>query len=106
MAFATNCPYCRRPMIKSKGRPNETHRFATRDHIMPQEWGGDNAKDNIRPCCQKCNQLRAACGHCVGAMACVLTVARTERLDHNVIAKRWGLLYLATLIQIPRKRRA
>lgn len=30
---------------------------------------------NIRYLCAECNELRAACGHCIGAVACIRAIA-------------------------------
>ena len=50
------------------------------DHIVPRAWGGRSTRDNQRPCCRPCNMLRAECGHCPAALACV----------RAVIGNRWG----------------
>lgn len=100
------CCYCRRPMVKSKGRKNwGGERRASKDHILPSEWGGDSVPDNFRRSCQGCNQLRAAVGHCVGAMACVVHIGKVERIDPNFIARRWNMHRIASLIVAPTRRR-
>lgn len=68
------CPYCGRPMVPK--RPGDWHRpdAATRDHILPKALGGMRGTDNTRICCQRCNELRGALGHCAGALACFLSV--------------------------------
>lgn len=69
----TRCPICLREM-SSRHPSNE--RRPSRDHILPLSEGGRNVPDNIRIVCARCNTLLAACGHCIGAVACVLTVDR------------------------------
>lgn len=68
------CPYCGRAMVPK--RPGDWHRpdAATRDHILPKALGGTLATGNVRVCCQRCNELRGALGHCAGALACFLAV--------------------------------
>jgi hypothetical protein len=56
---------------------------------------------NIRPCCQYCNTIRATCGHCVGALACVLDVARNEAVPPKRILRRWRMGLLARSIAAP-----
>lgn len=71
-AFA--CVYCGRSMVPKL--PGDWHRpdAATRDHVLPRERGGTRATDNIRICCQRCNELRGALDGCTGALACFLAV--------------------------------
>lgn len=59
--------------------------------------------DNLRMCCQECNGLREAVGHCIGAMACVRTVARATACSDLHVARRWGLLAIASFIRAPRR---
>lgn len=59
------CPYCKTMMMPTKRGPQSLRRM-TSDHIFPRQWGGTNESENIRSCCQACNSLRAAVGHCVG----------------------------------------
>jgi hypothetical protein len=105
--MAYQCCYCRREMVRSKGRGNKNYggeRRASKDHVLPSEWGGDTVPDNLRRCCQACNQLRAAVGHCVGAMACVMHIAKVDRIDPNFIARRWNMHRIASLITAPRRQ--
>lgn len=70
----------------------------TRDHILPKAWGGaamwldHNRVWNTVPACFACNQLRAICGHCPGAMAALRAVAGNEEGHrfHIQIAQLWG----------------
>lgn len=70
------CPYC--GLFAEK---------LTRDHIIPRAWGGTNRIhydvpiSNIRMCCQPCNSLRGAVGHCVGAMAAIRMIPGHMRSD-------------------------
>lgn len=94
------CPYCGNIMIPPRRcglRPGRVppSNMRTRDHIRPRAWGGADAADNRRYCCQRCNQLRAALGHCIGALACVIAVARDRRRPSRSIgyvARSWHLL--------------
>lgn len=110
MMRTSNCVYCSRPMVGgAKGSHNTHVRRYSRDHIFPVEWGlvPDPDAINIRICCQECNSLRGNVGHCIGAMACVMAVARTERQGAHLVARRWGMYRAASLITPPhRVRRA
>jgi hypothetical protein len=80
------CPYCDRIMERDPLAPLGV----TRDHIMPQEWGGTNDADNLKTCCKQCNELRGMTGHCIGAMACLRTVA-PRRKDWERLVRIWRL---------------
>ncbi len=54
--------------------------YPTKDHIFPKLWGGANAAENYRIVCRRCNSLRAAMGHCVGAMACLRAIADDKKI--------------------------
>lgn len=104
------CPHCHVPI---SGRRRAGMRLATRDHIIPKAWGGgdilwwsrslgpEDLVRNTRIICEQCNSLRAICGHCIGAMACVMTVARVEQRQPRKIAKQWGMQRVANLIGRP-----
>ena len=102
------CPYCKRPMTSGKKVNNPTR--ASRDHILPRQWGGldswgtEHAPRNLRWCCQECNNLRAAVGHCIGALACLATVT-PHKASWLVIAQQWRLLDIATFIKSPLRRK-
>jgi len=102
------CPHCDHLMSKS---PNSTRRLS-RDHIFPVEWGGNNTWGddiegrNYRWCCQECNSLRASVGHCIGAMATVLIVARHTKQRPILVARGWGLPRIASLIAPPQRPRS
>lgn len=93
------CAYCRIPITRHRTRPHE--RRATRDHVIPQCEGGQlflTWSLGLPPAlrvrnwvwaCGDCNVLRAACGHCVGAMACVVAVARSTKTRPNLILRAW-----------------
>lgn len=87
----SRCPYCGCRMIIGGRFPQDRQR--TRDHIMPRDWGGNDHLDNLRPCCRRCNENRARCGHCVGALACVLVVAEGPGSSQSArqIIRRWNL---------------
>lgn len=103
------CPHC--GCVMQRQTAISKPRRLSRDHILPVEWGGDNtwgdenAPRNYRWCCQECNNLRGSIGHCVGALACVIAVARTSRQTTLFVAKGWGLQRMATLIQRPQRGR-
>ncbi len=87
---STRCPVCFR-QFASAGDAK-----MTRDHIMPRTWGGSSSfyglgiVDRItRKMCARCNALRGATGHCVGALACALAVANDECVPANLIIRRW-----------------
>lgn len=49
------CPHCRVVLDYDRGlRPNS----AEPDHILPHRWGGQNALENGRVLCRRCNQSR------------------------------------------------
>ena len=67
------CCYCRQPMHPK--RPGDYHRMdaATRDHILPKVRGGTLAAENVRVCCQRCNELRGLLGYSTVALLCFLS---------------------------------
>jgi hypothetical protein len=66
-------------------------RSISKDHILPQEWGGNDHPTNLRQCCRECNELRARAGHCVGVLACVRAVARSTHQHPGMVLSRWRL---------------
>jgi len=71
-------------------------RRETRDHILPQAWGGraliHGDVRNIRPLCRDCNHLRGRAHHCSGAVACALAVAGgNARFAHRIL-NLWGIV--------------
>lgn len=85
------CPRCRSPY---EGGTSAIHR-KSRDHILPQARGGrlfiHGGVSNVEVMCQACNSLRAACGHCWGVVACVLTVAMAQSVVASTILRRWKM---------------
>jgi hypothetical protein len=81
------CRYCGRPYYPHRG----TERLASRswDHVLPRARGGLSDPDNLRSVCRGCNELRAMCGECVGAMATVRAVAGPNHNNDRHIAKTW-----------------
>ncbi len=86
-SMQTHCSYCGCKTLPSPDEQspyrvldgvNRHQKRRSFDHIFPREWGGKDAADNFRVSCQDCNEFRAECGHCVGAMACVLAVTSKE----------------------------
>lgn len=93
------CPTCSQPFARGRAQNNSPRR-KTRDHILPQCWGGEDTMHgdarNIRMICSECNQHRALVGHCVGAMACVAVVAQETRRSFIDVARSWLMQYRAT----------
>ena len=84
------CPYCDEQMTKGfryDGAPSKS--YPTIDHILPKAWGGLNRMENYRIVCIKCNNLRAVVGHCVGAMACLRTVAEDRKIKVSDLMVAW-----------------
>jgi hypothetical protein len=72
----------------------------TRDHIVPQAWGGgdwlfshskEDGVSNIKLCCADCNVNRGMVGHCVGAMACVRAVGASTKRSFSDVTRAWNL---------------
>lgn len=79
-------------------------RRMSKDHIMPRAWGGGRVSliaNNFRWVCQECNQQRAACGHCVGALACVRQVAAETCVSISAVIKHWRMGAVAQTIVPP-----
>ena len=87
------CPQCGDPMLPE----GHAKRSATRDHILPRtrryEYPTGTRMHHL--VCGHCNNLRAACGHCWGAVACVRAVAKPgpsgSRKPEFHVAASWGL---------------
>ena len=85
-------------------------RSATKDHILPRsrrEFHGGNVVMHIIVC-YHCNNLRATCGHCWGAVACVRAVAvkRPEngsRAPEFHVAAAWGMARIGIAAEPQRK---
>lgn len=86
------CPRCNDPYA-----PGPTHpKRKTRDHVLPQARGGTYSVihgdvRNLETMCADCNEFRAQCGHCWGAVACVDTVARDTRSTRSAVYHQWKL---------------
>jgi len=88
-----HCPHCNCRMVR-RGPPGVRlghDQAPTRDHIRPIAWGGADTPDNLRWCCKRCNEDRGLCGHCVGVLACVMTVKRSIGRSARHVIKRWRL---------------
>src|SRR5579859_4677416 len=96
MKSAGRCPYCGHQMTF----PGRDGRMGVRtrsvDHIMPREWGGDNTSENRRIVCRTCNELRAAAGHCLGALACARAVSQNAHPQY--VLNRWRLVTITRLV--------
>jgi len=96
------CAYCGVALVNNGGRRvGSNQRMATRDHILPKCEGGSLYLGwsiwppslrvrNWKWACPDCNGLRAACGHCIGAMACVQAVAKSVNMRPNVVLRAWN----------------
>lgn len=81
------CTYCR--TILAASAPGRVTRMMTRDHILPRARGRVfGGVRNTRLACHRCNQLRAACGHCPAALGLALHFAPRFHGD-PVAAARW-----------------
>lgn len=45
----TRCAYCHRMIDEKK---------LTLDHVFPRDYGGISIPNNLKPCCQKCNEIK------------------------------------------------
>ena len=76
-------------------------RSATRDHILPRtrRYTYPEGTTMHKVVCSHCNNLRAACGHCWGAVACVRAVAKLSvngsRRPESNLAAAWRLNKIA-----------
>ena len=96
------CPQCRRSMARSF-RHNEI--YQTRDHILPFDRGGSDKYHglarNIRPMCNECNNLTAAAGHCIAALACARSVARSTAKSAVIdVLREWGFPLLVAKMKM------
>lgn len=85
-----------------------SRRRMSKDHILPRAWGGGKLSliaINTRWICQECNQQRAACGHCVGALACVRQVATESCVAVSTVLRRWRMGTVAESIAAPRAKK-
>lgn len=83
--------------MRSDGRAGCKPDAASRDHILPREWGrpvqgGPGRTNNIRICCRRCNELRGALGHCTGALLLFLSMLPPELSKTSVrrMGKSWA----------------
>lgn len=89
------CPQCGMSMLVHPLGPDiKNPRRKSEDHILPKERGGLRIMygdvRNTRIMCQNCNGLLASCFHCIGALACVRTVAAATRRPETTILHLWG----------------
>ena len=77
------CPMCRgtmRPWRAAGLKPSV-------DHITPRAWNGGNSLENLRLMCADCNSQRGSVDHCLGALACVLSIAKPSGVGR--VWARW-----------------
>lgn len=99
-----NCPLCKLAMTVLHVNGVGARRRMSKDHILPRVWGGGRLgviAVNTRWVCQECNQQRAACGHCVGALACVRTVASESCVPVSAVMRHWKMGTVAQTIRLP-----
>lgn len=53
--FSMTCAYCLRPGTATRGPDGAGW---TRDHMKPQDHGGDHSVDNLVLCCRSCNSTK------------------------------------------------
>ena len=82
------CHWCGNQLFLRDG-PQKRSRLsdATVDHLCPRDYGGKSTLMNGVLSCGRCNQLRAAAGHCLGALACARTVL--PYVDNPGNVARW-----------------
>lgn len=97
------CPQCGDPMEPA----GNTKRSATRDHILPRTRRYTYPDGTImhKVVCSHCNNLRALCGHCWGAVACVRAVTKvspmgSRQAEHNK-ACEWQLFAISLTTEPP-----
>jgi HNH endonuclease len=66
------CHWCDNPIARDI-HPSRWNR-ATVDHLCPREYGGCSDEYNLVLCCRRCNEARAAAGHCIAALCCAVSV--------------------------------
>lgn len=52
------CCYCREKLTRLKEGGDRNEFVATYEHVIPRSKNGDNSKENLKLCCQRCNNLR------------------------------------------------
>ncbi len=103
-----DCPLCKIPMTILHVDGLGARRRMSKDHILPRAWGGGRLgliAVNIRWICQQCNQHLAACGHCIGALACIQQVAAESCVSFSNVYKSWRMGVVSSRIVSPKKGR-
>lgn len=90
------CVYCGNRLFEQKHGERRIQFMFSRDHILPASMGKhrniSGRHRTVRPCCMRCNHLRAALGHCTGVLMLVLQEAAIRRTDPKHTARVWGML--------------
>jgi hypothetical protein len=77
----------------------------SRDHILPRSWGGlfemFGGVRNKRIMCRRCNVQLATCGHCIGALACLRSVALAQDVPPSRLIRKWCMGVVAAGIPSP-----
>ena len=80
----------------------------SRDHILPRSWGGlfemFGGVRNKRIMCRRCNVQLATCGHCIGALACLRSVALAQDVPLSRLIRKWRMGVVAAGIRSPGQR--
>jgi len=98
------CAYCAVLMVVSQSAADDRDpRRMSVDHIVPRAWRQPVVPGivNKRWACQECNAGRAICGHCVGALACVRTVAGETCVPLATVLSDWGMGRIAQTMWRP-----
>lgn len=91
------CAYCGITVKDGDKQPVQVRK--TRDHILARTHGRTYPGTyNTRPSCLQCNFLRAALGHCVGALMLSIIEGKRRRLDYVHMSIKLGM-------RLPSRRR-
>jgi 5-methylcytosine-specific restriction endonuclease McrA len=60
---------------------------ATIEHLLPLSLGGTNVEDNLAVACRRCNEDRAACDHCPGALAALRGIPKAAQMLARKLAR-------------------
>ncbi len=88
------CPLC---SSKYAGEGHSLHHpmRRSRDHILPRIRGGVfrmyGDTRNLRQMCQRCNERLAKSGFCIGAYACIDSVAKDISKAYGYVHKLWHM---------------
>jgi hypothetical protein len=72
-----------RPQSALALQPTVDHILARAHYDLLADRSHLRGVRNRRPCCYRCNQLRAACGHCCGILMLLLLEAPRGDISHS-----------------------